>query len=89
MVLLEANLSCNFFRASFDVAMYSAFVEEVISHLERPPSPSPTLSPASSPARLSPGQAGQSPVGSPSGVKAARLGGSPSGRPVASRWKEN
>jgi len=32
--LLEANLSCNFFRASFDKQAYFGFVEETISHLE-------------------------------------------------------
>ena len=32
--LLEANLSCNFFRATFDVDAYSAFVEEVLAYLE-------------------------------------------------------
>ena len=35
MCLLEGNLSCNFFRASFDRAAYYAFVEDVIVHLER------------------------------------------------------
>mmetsp|Transcript_33151 Transcript_33151/g.54781 ORF Transcript_33151/g.54781 Transcript_33151/m.54781 type:complete len:242 (-) Transcript_33151:424-1149(-) len=32
--LLEANLSCNFFRATFDEAAYFRFVEECILHLE-------------------------------------------------------
>ena len=34
MVLLEANLSCNFFRASFDIPTYTGFVEEVLAFLE-------------------------------------------------------
>ena len=34
VLLLEANLSCNFFRASFDVEAYAAFVEEVIHACE-------------------------------------------------------
>jgi len=34
MCLLEANLSCNFFRATFDEAGYFEFVESVITHLE-------------------------------------------------------
>ncbi len=38
MVLLEANLSCNFFRASFDVDAYAAYVEEVLGFLEEPAS---------------------------------------------------
>ena len=33
--LLEANLSCNFFRASFVKDAYFGFVEETISHLEQ------------------------------------------------------
>ena len=33
--LLEANLSCNFFRASFDKQAYFGFVEETIARLER------------------------------------------------------
>ena len=33
--LLEANLSCNFFRASFDKPAYFGFVEETIAHLEQ------------------------------------------------------
>ena len=32
--LLEANLSCNFFRASFDEAAYYAFVEDCFLHIE-------------------------------------------------------
>ena len=72
MCLLEANLSCNFFRASFDVAAYGAFVEEVLAYLESPPPPSPTPSPGASPA--------QSPVGSPMG--------SPSKPRAVGRWKE-
>ena len=48
MCLLEANLSCNFFRASFDVGAYGAFVEEVLEFLEA----SPTVSEgADSPAK--------------------------------------
>ena len=34
MLLLEANLSCNFFRATFDTDKYAAFVEEVLGFLE-------------------------------------------------------
>jgi len=34
MCLLEANLSCNFFRASFDVTKYGSFVEELLVALE-------------------------------------------------------
>ena len=33
--LLEANLSCNFFRATFDKGAYFGFAEETISHLEQ------------------------------------------------------
>ena len=32
--LLEANLSCNFFRASLDTAAYHAFCEEAFERLE-------------------------------------------------------
>ena len=35
LCLLEANLSCNFFRATFDWQGYFSFVEECINHLER------------------------------------------------------
>ncbi len=35
ILLLEANLSCNFFRASFDADAYFGFVEEVVGSLER------------------------------------------------------
>mmetsp|Transcript_151 Transcript_151/g.602 ORF Transcript_151/g.602 Transcript_151/m.602 type:complete len:242 (-) Transcript_151:352-1077(-) len=35
MCLLEANLSCNFFRASFEQAAYFSFVEDVLAHLEK------------------------------------------------------
>lgn len=34
-LLLEANLSCNFFRATFDVDQYCAFVESVLHFVER------------------------------------------------------
>ena len=34
ILLLEANLSCNFFRASFDVEAYARFVEEVLGFVE-------------------------------------------------------
>ena len=37
MLLLEANLSCNFFRATFDIDKYAAFVEEVLGFLEKAP----------------------------------------------------
>ena len=37
ILLLEANLSCNFFRASFDHDAYCRFVEDVFTHLEAPP----------------------------------------------------
>lgn len=33
--LLEANLSCNFFRATFDKASYFDFVEDIVVHLEQ------------------------------------------------------
>jgi hypothetical protein len=33
--LLEANLSCNFFRATFDQAAYFHFVEDVLTHIEK------------------------------------------------------
>jgi hypothetical protein len=33
--LLEVNLSCNFFRGSFDMAEYIAFVDAHWSHIER------------------------------------------------------
>jgi len=33
-LLLEANLSCNFFRATFDVDAYGTFVEELLGFLE-------------------------------------------------------
>ena len=32
--LLEANLSCNFFRASFDEKAYFTFVEDVLKAIE-------------------------------------------------------
>ena len=34
MCLLEANLSCNFFRATFNKPAYFTFVEDTIVHLE-------------------------------------------------------
>ena len=33
--LLEANLSCNFFRATFDKVSYFDFVEDIVVHLEQ------------------------------------------------------
>lgn len=38
--LLEANLSCNFFRASFDQDAYFTFVEQVLRQIEEPRSAS-------------------------------------------------
>jgi len=35
VLLLEANLSCNFFRATFDVPAYCAFAESVFAAIER------------------------------------------------------
>ena len=34
MLLLEGNLSCNFFRATFDEAAYCAFAESVLRFVE-------------------------------------------------------
>jgi hypothetical protein len=34
MLLLEGNLSCNFFRATFDEASYCAFAESVLRFVE-------------------------------------------------------
>ena len=34
MLLLEANLSCNFFRGSFDKAQYFAFVDEYFRYVQ-------------------------------------------------------
>jgi len=34
IVLLEANLSCNFFRASFDEDQYCALVERTLNAVE-------------------------------------------------------
>jgi hypothetical protein len=33
--LLEVNLSCNFFRGSFDMTEYIAFVDAYWSHIEK------------------------------------------------------
>jgi hypothetical protein len=42
VLLLEVNISCNFFRGTFDQAWYFRFLDEYFTHFDKAPAPTPS-----------------------------------------------